>query len=30
MCNKLKELSNEYPFLKEVDSCGLRCAIFNL
>jgi len=30
MCNKLKELSNEYPFLKEVDSCSLRCAIFNL
>jgi len=30
MCNKLKELSKEYPFLKEVDSCSLRCAIFNL
>lgn len=30
MCKELKELQKEYPFLKEVDSCGLRCAIFNL
>lgn len=30
MCSMLKELYNEYPFLKEVDSCSLRCAIFNL
>lgn len=30
MCNELKELQKEYPFLKEVDSCALRCAIFNL
>ena len=30
MCNKLKELVIEYPFLKEVDSCSLRCAVFNL
>ena len=30
MCKKLKELYAEYPFLKEVDSCSLRCSIFNL
>ena len=30
MCTKLKELYIEYPWLKEVDSCSLRCAIFNL
>ncbi len=30
MCKELKEMYNEYPFLKEVDSCSLRCAIFNL
>lgn len=30
MCCKLKELYIEYPWLKEVDSCSLRCAIFNL
>ena len=30
MINKLKELYSEYPWLKEVDSCSLRCAIFNL
>lgn len=30
MCNELKELYAEYPWLKEVDSCSLRCAIFNL
>ena len=30
MCNSLKELYVEYPWLKEVDSCSLRCAIFNL
>lgn len=30
MCNELKEMYNEYPWLKEVDSCSLRCAIFNL
>ena len=30
MCKKLKELQNNYPWLKEVDSCALRCAIFNL
>jgi len=26
----LKELEIEYVWLKEVDSCALRCAIFNL
>ena len=26
----LKNLSKERPFLKEVDSCALRCAVFNL
>ena len=30
MCKELKELVVEYPFLKEVDSCGLRNSIFNL
>ena len=30
MCNELKELVVEYPFLKEVDSCSLRNSIFNL
>ena len=30
MCKELKELYVEYPFLKEVDSCSLRCSIFNL
>ena len=30
MCNEIKILSTDYPFLKEVDSCALRCAVFNL
>lgn len=30
MCKRLKELEEEYPFLKEVDSCSLRNSIFNL
>lgn len=30
MIKELKELIIDYPFLKEVDSCSLRCAIFNL
>lgn len=30
MCGELKELYTSYPFLKEVDSCSLRNAIFNL
>ncbi len=30
MCHELKELTILYPWLKEVDSCSLRCAIFNL
>ncbi len=30
MCSELKELYVDMPFLKEVDSCSLRCAIFNL
>ena len=30
MCRELKELYVEYPFLKEADSCSLRCSIFNL
>ncbi len=30
MCNELKEMYSKYPWLKEVDSCSLRCAIFNL
>ena len=30
MCNEIKMLYTDYPFLKEVDSCSLRCAVFNL
>ena len=30
MCSEIKELYNKYPFLKEIDSCSLRCAVFNL
>ena len=30
MCKKIKELYIDYPFLKEVDSSSLRCALFNL
>ena len=30
MCSKLKDMYSEYPFLKEVDSSSLRCAIFTL
>ena len=30
MIKKISKLYNEYPFLKEVDSCSLRCAIFDL
>ena len=30
MCNEIKTLSTDYPFLKEVDLCALRCAVFNL
>ena len=30
MCNEIKELYAQYPFLKEVDSSSLRCAVFNL
>ena len=30
MCKDLKKLQEEYEWLKEVDSCSLRCAIFNL
>ena len=30
MIKEIPKLYNEYPFLKEVDSCSLRCAIFDL
>ncbi len=30
LINDLKELEKEYEYLKEVDSCALRCAIFDL
>lgn len=30
MCNTLKEIYSEYPFLKEVNPSSLRCTIFNL
>ena len=30
MIKDLKNLQAEYPYLKEVDSCSLRCCLFNL
>lgn len=30
MCSELKEMYGDYPWLKEVDSCSLRCSIFHL
>ena len=30
MCKEIKTLVETYPWLKEVDSCALRCAVFNL
>ena len=30
MIKDLKNLQVEYPYLKEVDSCSLRCSLFNL
>ena len=30
MIKDLKNLYIEYPFLKEVDSCSLRCSLFHL
>ena len=30
LVKEIPKLHNEYPFLKEVDSCSLRCAIFDL
>ena len=30
LIKEIPSLYEEYPFLKEVDSCSLRCAIFNL
>ena len=30
MIKELPSLKEEYDWLKEVDSCSLRCAIFNL
>ena len=30
MIKEIPKLYNEYPFLKEVDSCSLRCVIFDL
>ncbi len=30
MCSELKKLQKVYHWLSEVDSCSLRCAIFNL
>ena len=30
LCKDLKELENNHEYLKEVDSCALRCAIFDL
>ena len=30
LCKDLKELENNHEYLKEVDSCSLRCSIFDL
>ena len=30
LCKDLKELEKSHEYLKEVDSCSLRCAIFDL
>ena len=30
MCKEIKELVITHPWLKEVDSCALRCSVFNL
>ena len=30
LCKDLKELEKEYEYLKEIDSCSLRCSIFDL
>ena len=30
MIKNIKDLYTHYPWLKEVDSCSLRCAVFNL
>ena len=30
LCKDLKELEKEYEYFKEVDSCALRCSIFDL
>ena len=30
LCKDLKELEDDYEYLKEVDSCALRCSIFDL
>ena len=30
MCKEIKTLAQTYPWLKEVDSCALRCTVFNL
>ena len=30
MIKELPNLYPEYPFLKEVDSCSLRCSLFDL
>ena len=30
MCKEIKTLAQTYPWLKEVDSCALRCAVFDL
>lgn len=30
MCNEIKKMYVDYPFLKEIDTCALRCAVFNL
>ena len=30
MCKMIPDLKDEYPFLSEVDSCSLRCSVFDL
>ena len=30
MCKMIPDLKNEYPSLSEVDSCSIRCSVFDL
>jgi len=30
MCKIIPDLKNEYPSLSEVDSCSIRCSVFDI